>query len=179
MPSQRAFLSLPGLSLFAATFVVAACHGTDPKPEASPVAAAEAASPESHAAADAAAPAEKPGPSFHDMDHDARAQFMKDAVMPKMRAAFTGWEPDEFRDMKCAACHGAGAKDKTFKMPNPKLPKLPSDPAGWAALAAEEPEAMKFMKEVVVPEMAKLLGEEPYDPATQKGFGCFECHTAK
>jgi hypothetical protein len=25
--------------------------------------------------------------------------------------------------------------------------------------------------------MADLLGEQPYDPATQQGFGCLGCHT--
>ncbi len=179
MPSQRTMLTLPGLGLVAAMFLVAACRGSERKPEETPaeksqdqpIATVPVAAEESRSAT--------PGPSFHDMDHEAREQFMKDVVMPKMRAAFTAWEPDEFREMKCGACHGAGAKDKTFKMPNPKLPRLPTDEAGWAALAAEEPEALKFMKEVVVPEMARLLGEAPYDPVTRKGFGCFECHTAK
>jgi hypothetical protein len=27
-----------------------------------------------------------------------------------------------------------------------------------------------------VPKMAGLLGEEPYNPETGKGFGCFSCH---
>lgn len=176
MRSERALLTLPGLGLFAAMFAVAACSGTEPK--------SDAPSPQAEPAAPAAVAADEPkpapvGPTFDEMDHEAREHFMKEVVMPKMRAAFTAWEPDEFREMKCGKCHGAGAKDKTFKMPNPKLPKLPTDEAGWAALAAKEPEAMKFMKEVVVPEMAKLLGEAPYDPATKKGFGCFECHTAK
>jgi hypothetical protein len=35
---------------------------------------------------------------------------------------------------------------------------------------------VKFMGERVVPEMAKLLHEEPYNPETHQGFGCFHCH---
>ena len=31
----------------------------------------------------------------------------------------------------------------------------------------------------VVHETAAMLGEQPYDPATGKGFGCMECHTPK
>jgi hypothetical protein len=38
---------------------------------------------------------------------------------------------------------------------------------------------MDFMVKQVVPTVAQLVGEQPYDPKTQKGFGCFECHTKK
>jgi hypothetical protein len=36
-----------------------------------------------------------------------------------------------------------------------------------------------FMGKKVVPTIANLLGEEPFDPKTGKGLGCFECHTKK
>jgi hypothetical protein len=35
------------------------------------------------------------------------------------------------------------------------------------------------MAKQVVPTVAGLLGEQPYDPKTQQGFGCLECHTKK
>lgn len=119
------------------------------------------------------------GFGFDKMTHEERGRFMKETVLPRMKAAFSAFDAHEFGEMNCRTCHGPGAKDKTFKMPNPKLPKLPTDEAGWAALEKKEPEAMKFMKETVVPQMAALLGEKPYDPATHEGFGCFECHTAR
>jgi hypothetical protein len=31
----------------------------------------------------------------------------------------------------------------------------------------------------VEPQMASLLGEEPFDPKTKQGFSCFRCHTQK
>ncbi|MEZ4460710.1 MAG: hypothetical protein R3E66_13475 [bacterium] len=51
-------------------------------------------------------------------------------------------------------------------MPNPSLPKL-DDFAKWEA---EHPDDMEFMKTKVVPQMAALLGEEPYNPGDQTGF---------
>ena len=117
--------------------------------------------------------------SFDSLTHDERVDLMKHVVLPAMKTEFTAWEGEEFAAMNCATCHGAGAKDKTFEMPNPKLPKLPADAEGWKKLEAEEADAVKFMRETVVPKMAAMLGEQPYDPATGKGFGCFECHTTK
>lgn len=119
------------------------------------------------------------GAAWDSMGREDRKEFMEHVVMPKMRAAFATWEPEEFAKMKCGACHGAGAKDRSFRMPNPDLPKLPKDAAGFAALEKDEPKAMKFMKEKVVPEMAALLGRKPYDPKTGQGFGCFGCHVAE
>jgi hypothetical protein len=36
---------------------------------------------------------------------------------------------------------------------------------------------LAFMMEKLTPTMAETLGESLYDPATQKGFGCGNCHT--
>ena len=117
--------------------------------------------------------------AWKDMKRAARMEHMKHVVLPKMKAAFGSFEPDEFADFKCVMCHGKGAEDKSFEMPNPKLPPLPADEAGFKALIADEPEAFKFMSGTVVPQMAAMLGEQPYDPATKGGFGCFRCHTVK
>jgi hypothetical protein len=169
-----------------------ACHSDDAKTE--PAASAESAKAEAPAgvaagdkaaeAASGSATAEKSaapaGLEWKDMKHDDRAAYMKSVVLPTMKPEFVKFDPEDFREMKCGTCHGASARDKTFKMPNPKLRRLPQpgDEAGWKALQAKEPEAVKFMHEVVVPKMAQMLGEPQYDPATQKGFGCFRCHTA-
>ena len=64
-------------------------------------------------------------------------------------------------------------------MPNPELPKLDVTPAGFKAMQAKSPAIVEFMGKQVVPTMAQLLGEPAYDPKTQKGFGCLECHTKK
>jgi len=151
-----------------ATKLVETPAGAEPAPPAAPGATA---APSKDAAAG--------GLVWKDMKHDEREHYMKSVVLPAMKPLFAKWSPDEFGDIRCATCHGASAKDKTFKMPNPKLPRLPTDEAGWKELEAKEPDAVKFMREVVVPTMAQMLGEKPYDPATKEGFGCFECHTAK
>jgi hypothetical protein len=104
---------------------------------------------------------------------------MKAAVMPKMGALFHDFDAKAFSDPRCGLCHGAGAKDGSFKMPNPGLPKLPATPDGFKKVHDQKPQVFDFMAKQVVPTMAKLVGEEPFDPATKKGFGCFECHTKK
>jgi hypothetical protein len=168
MKLQRMFTT-SSLALLACGLAAAACHGTQSESEkpAAPAAPTQAAAPK--------------GSTWDAMSHDQRRSYMKETVYPAMKAEFAKFDPKEFGDIKCGTCHGAGAKDKTFKMPNPKLPKLPApgDEAGWKKQQAKEPEAMKFMKEVVVPKMAQMLGEKPYDPATREGFGCFRCHTTK
>jgi hypothetical protein len=58
-------------------------------------------------------------------------------------------------------------------MPSSSLPKLPTE---LTPVFEKAPEVAKFMAEQVVPQMAKLLGEQPYNPETHQGFGCFDCH---
>jgi hypothetical protein len=173
---------------FAVLSLALACGGsTPPEPEPAPPPAVEPPPAEAlppapeeptttapEAAPDAGAPPAPAAPAFKDMNAAEKAEFMKTAVVPKMSELFKGWEPKEFKDgVNCVTCHGPGAKKGEFKMPNAKLPKI-SD-----ALLKKHPDATKFMSEQVVPEMAKLLGQVPYDPTTKVGFGCMGCHTAK
>jgi hypothetical protein len=104
---------------------------------------------------------------------------MKAGVMPKMGAAFHDFDAKTYAEPKCVLCHGSGAKDGSFKMPNPDLPKLPGDPAGFKKIAQAKPKVFEFMMKTVEPQTAALVGEQPFDPKTGKGFGCFECHTKK
>jgi hypothetical protein len=131
------------------------------------------------APAASAAPAPPEPGKWDTWSHDQKLAYMKGAVMPKMGPMFHDFDAKTFSDPRCGLCHGAGAKDGSFKMPNPALPKLPATPEGFKKLHDEHPQVVEFMSKQVVPTMANLLGEQPYDPKTQKGFGCFECHTKK
>jgi len=108
-----------------------------------------------------------------------RKEYMKAVVLPNMKANFTEFDAETYGSMNCATCHGDGAKTGKFDMPNPQLPKLPADEAGFNVLNQKKPDVMKFMAGKVLPAMAHLVGELPYNPKTKQGFGCFECHTKK
>jgi hypothetical protein len=108
------------------------------------------------------------------MDHAERKAFMKQVVMPKMKAEFAAFNPKKFGEMKCITCHGDGAKNDSYKMPNPQIFKLPRTREGWAKA---DTSFIRFMKDHVKPDMANLLGMQPYDMKTKTGFGCGNCHT--
>jgi hypothetical protein len=182
--------------LVATVALAAACGGEQPEatqpanpaPSAMPAPSATEAPAASAAAAATAAPTAsappaeaaptQPGPGDWDKwSHEQKLAWMKAAVMPKMGQAFHDYDASKYGDNKCTLCHGDGAKDGSFKMPNPGLPKLPASPAGFKKLAKDKPKILKFMRETVEPQMAALVGEQPFDMKTNKGFGCFECHT--
>ena len=178
----------------AAFALVAACGGggeATPPPaapapsateaaSAAPTAAPTEAAPTASAAAAPAAPT-APGPGDWDKwSHDQKLAWMKAGVMPKMHDLFASFDSAKYGDAKCKLCHGKGAEDGSFKMPNPDLPKLPKTPAEFKALSTgKKAKIFAFMKEQVLPTMAGLVGEQPYDPKTNTGFGCTECHTQK
>jgi len=147
-----------------------------PAPAATPPATSDANA-SAPATSASAAPAAKP--AWKDMKADQRKEYMKTVVLPKMKEEFVAFNAHAYGDMNCVTCHGDSAKDGSFKMPNPKLPRLPSDEAGFKALMKKKPEVTKFMGSKVVPAMAEMVGESPYNPETKQGFGCFECHTKK
>lgn len=151
--------------LIAAAAIVAACGGGTPAPE-SANAGAEAAqeSPQEGAVSE--------GPlKFDDMSAPQKMKHMKEVVSPAMAKVFQ--ESGGYEDFGCSTCHGSGAKAGNFEMPSADIPALDQEEMD------EHPEVTKFMQERVTPEMAKLLGEEPYNPETQQGFGCYGCHTKK
>ena len=178
--------------LVAAVALAAACGGGEPEPttptnppaSAAPV---ETAPPASTASAPPAAssapvaeapPPSQPGPGDWDKwSHDQKLAWMKAGVMPKMGALFHDFDATKYAEPKCTLCHGSGAKDGSFKMPNPELPKLPATPAGFKKLQAKHAKIFAFMKDQVEPQMAGLLGEQPFDPKTHTGFTCMGCHT--
>lgn len=107
---------------------------------------------------------------FHELDHEAKKQHMKQVIMPAMRTLFADFDSQEFGEMNCITCHGATAKDGNFEMPSASLPKLTRD-GDFAKEKAEHPRDTEFMMTRVVPEMAALMHETPGE-----GLGCFSCH---
>ncbi len=123
-------------------------------------------------------PAEpKPAVAWAAMTRPQKLQVMKHKVMPAMEAAFTAYDAARYADFSCETCHGDGASDGSFRMPNPQLPVLHMDKQGWERMMAEQPVASRFMIDKVERGMADLLGIPPYDPDTHEGFNCLRCHT--
>lgn len=110
------------------------------------------------------------------MDFGERKRHMKNVVLPRMKEAFVAFDPVRYGKMTCATCHGDGAADGSFRMPNAALPKLPATPEGFKRLVNEKPTMAQFMLTKVKPMMANLLGLPELTPETKTGFGCMACH---
>jgi hypothetical protein len=152
--------------------LVVACGGSTAAPPSSAASPSTAGS----GAPSGATPPGAPSGKWSDMNKDQRMAYMKQVVLPKMKETFSSFDPKEFEHVTCLTCHGNSAKDGSFKMPNPDLPKL--NPEGsFKKHMDTKPEITKFMMSKVLPQMADLLGTQPYDPQTKIGFGCFGCHS--
>lgn len=117
-----------------------------------------------------------PDKKWADKSFQERKEWMGVEVMPKMKTLFKAYDEAQFKGFGCDTCHGADGKDKSYAMPTDSIyPLDKADPVG-KAMAYDEA-VTKFMIDKVVPDMAKLMDAEPYDPKTGKGtVGCFTCH---
>ena len=115
-----------------------------------------------------------PDVPFDQLDHDQRAEFMKQKVMPAMQPIFQNHDATKFAEFSCKTCHGAQAAQGHFDMPNPELPKLNfKDMSKW------KPADLEWMGKEVKPAMAKLLSLPEYSQDKPSGFGCPACHTTE
>ena len=120
-----------------------------------------------------------PDVAWKDKTFDQKKEFMGVEVFPKMKAAFQGYDANQFRAFKCDTCHGPDPAAKKYKMPTDSIYPLPKDNPVKAAMAYDE-KMTKFMVDTIVPEMAKMLQMQPADPKTGLGeFGCMNCHPAE
>jgi hypothetical protein len=119
----------------------------------------------------AASPMGAPAAWSDKLSKDQKIAFMKANVAPRMRKVFQAADPRHYAEFGCKTCHGPN-----WQEPKAFLPKLTLKD-GQISAFAEKPAVAQFMAERVVPEMAAVLGEAPYNPDTHQGFGCAGCHT--
>jgi len=122
-----------------------------------------------------------PEVAWKDMKYVQRRDYMKAAVMPKMKPIFQGFDSKTFADFTCETCHGADAGKRKYKMPSPDIKPLPNTPEGFQAKLKAEPtwpKWTKFMGGEVVPAMATLLGVPAFNPEKpdKNAFSCGGCH---
>jgi cytochrome c553 len=123
------------------------------------------------------APSGEGEPAWKDKTREQRMDFMGLEVFPKMRTLFAEHDPDDAAGFACQTCHGNDMEMVDFKMPNSLFALSKTDTLEKAR--DYDAKVTEFMAEKVLPEMAQLLDQEPYDPATQTGFGCFGCHPSE
>jgi hypothetical protein len=126
--------------------------------------------------------------------------FMERDVMPFARQAL-GPIVGGADNVTCETCHGADARQRNWQMPGVRALPEPElrlagleraehwvDPqvrnAVYGYLAGEDKQSVaSYMRQVVMPGMAKLMHRPPYDFAQSFGFnrsraavGCYHCH---
>lgn len=119
-----------------------------------------------------------PATPWHDMTHEQQVDWMVSNVLPIAAEDFAHYDADRYSAVTCATCHGQNAAAVDYELPTTEIPALPTPGTpNWERMS--QTPAFTFMHDVVTPTMATLVGEEPYNPATNSGFGCFECHTMR
>lgn len=110
--------------------------------------------------------------TWEEMSFDDRMALMGSHVNPRMKTVFQEFDGEKFADFGCQTCHGSGASEGTFVMPNPDLPHLKEE--GFFKEAREEhPDVVKFMWQDVESNLADAMGVT-YGP---KGdIACWSCH---
>jgi hypothetical protein len=136
-------------------------------------------------------------------NRDDIVRFMESRVMPWARQALApvAGGPDL---VTCNTCHGEHADESGWHMPAvAALPRPAVRIAGWEnyggpmdaqmrnaiygyGAESDRLERAAYMREIVMPGMARLLGRQPYDftqpyafNRSHFTFGCYHCHQVK
>jgi len=107
-----------------------------------------------------------------DMNHAERLIHMTEVVEPRLRKDFQAFDATRFADFGCATCHGAGAENGTYAMPNPDLPHLVED-GFFKKHRKATPDIVRFMWKEVEPNVAKALG---VTYGKDGDVSCASCH---
>jgi hypothetical protein len=153
------------MSRRAATWLVAAATGCGAtSPASAPAGAAIGVGP--------------PEVAWSELTRAQQADFMGRVVLPRFATMFQAFDAHAFDKVQCVTCHGPGAEDRTFKMPNPALYVLPETQQDFDRLFRTKRRWMRLMQQVDR-DMELTLGLKPFDPATASpGWsGCYSCHT--
>ena len=124
-------------------------------------------------------PAAIPAPPrpWAELSHDERSAHMAREVLPRMTDLFAAYDPARYDAFTCATCHGEGAREREYAMPNPALlPLHPTGSEGQHQTVRDHPDGVRFMYNRVMPTMQALLGAPEYDASTGEGFSCYACH---
>ena len=139
-------------------------------------------------------------PDGHKRDRADIAQFMEEEILPWARDALGPLKGGADR-ITCETCHGRDAKDRDWHMPAvAALPQPDLRDRGWEQFGGPMDAQMRnaiygylaqsgkqekaaYMREVVLPGMARLLHRPAYDFTQPYGynrsrlaFGCYHCH---
>jgi len=133
-------------------------------------------------------------------DREAIVRFMESIVMPWAKQALGPLKGGP-ANVTCATCHGSDPPALDWRMPAVSaLPKPDVSVSGWEVYSSAMDAQMRnaiygyvaesdnqtkaaYMREVVMPGMARLLHRAPYDftrpydfNRTRSAFGCYHCH---
>ena len=127
----------------------------------------------------ASAPAVTPPQSisWDQLDLDARRAAMHRDVLPLAQRLFREFDAERYASVTCATCHGPGAANGSFEMPNPRILALhPSGSPEQRVMVEAHPQMVRFMFNHLLPEVRDVMGAAPYDTETGEGFSCYSCH---
>ena len=149
------------------------------------------------------APDDAIAPSGQKRSRDDIVRFMEREVMPWARQALGPLKGGADR-VSCTTCHGGDADARGWEMPAvAALPKPDLRDRGWETYTSKMDAQMRnavygyvaesdnqekaaYMREVVVPGMARLLRRPPYDftkpyefNRSRHALGCYHCHRVK